>query len=239
VGVTTPDKKIPLGPTGQQVQLNVKRLREARQLTYTELAARLKGVGRPIPILGLRRIEEGDRRVDSDDLIALARVLGVPPVSLLLPLGHLATAELLPGEHRPMWAAVKWFTGDAAFPNPDVITGMSPLAGTPEDNQAWASSATPFIFHRDHDRVFSEWIHAAEEADIVRGHVGKATTKAQRDERGARLREVEQQVRKVEQELAELRANMRLHGVVPPRLPVELRHLDPIDKPKTPRGRKA
>jgi transcriptional regulator with XRE-family HTH domain len=235
--VTTPEKKVPLGPTGLQVQHNVKRLREAKGLTYTELSARLSALGRPIPVLGLRRIEAGERRVDADDLIALARVLGVPPVLLLLPLGHLAMAELLPGELVPTWAAVKWFAGEAAFPDPDLITGMSPLAGTAEDNQAWATGATPVMFHRDHDRVFTDWLQTAERADIVRA--SKATTKAERDERAVRLREVEQQVREVEQALGDLRARMRLHGIVPPRLPVELRHLDPIDKPRSPRRKKA
>jgi transcriptional regulator with XRE-family HTH domain len=41
----------------------------------------------PIPDLGLRRIESGDRRVDADDLMALAVALDVSPVTLLMPAG--------------------------------------------------------------------------------------------------------------------------------------------------------
>jgi hypothetical protein len=77
------EKKNPLGPTGKTVAANVKRLRGGMQ--FKELAARLEEIGRPIPVLGLRRIEAEERRVDADDLVALAIVLGVSPVTLLMP----------------------------------------------------------------------------------------------------------------------------------------------------------
>jgi len=55
-------------------------------MQYVKLAARLEELGRPIPTLGLRKIESYERRVDADDLVALAVALGVSPVSLLVPL---------------------------------------------------------------------------------------------------------------------------------------------------------
>jgi transcriptional regulator with XRE-family HTH domain len=79
------DKKNPLGPTGQTVRENVKRLREERRMSYRELSATLAAAGRRIPALGLSRIEEGTRRVDADDLVALAVALGVNPSALLFP----------------------------------------------------------------------------------------------------------------------------------------------------------
>jgi transcriptional regulator with XRE-family HTH domain len=79
------EKRNPLGPTGETVRANVRRLREAQNLGYTKLARILEEIGRPIPELGLRRIESGDRRVDADDLVALALALKVPPIALLLP----------------------------------------------------------------------------------------------------------------------------------------------------------
>lgn len=42
-------------------------------------------MGREIPPLGLRRVESGDRKVDVDDLVALALALDVSPLALLLP----------------------------------------------------------------------------------------------------------------------------------------------------------
>lgn len=72
-----------LGLHGRAVQANVQRLRAARRFTYVQLAERLQQIGRPIPVLGLRRIERGERRVDVDDFVALATALNVYPTDLL------------------------------------------------------------------------------------------------------------------------------------------------------------
>ncbi|EPD62382.1 helix-turn-helix domain-containing protein [Streptomyces sp. HGB0020] len=81
------DKKNPLGPTGEQVRANVASVREARGMTKKQLADRVTQLGRPIPPLGISRIEAGTRRVDADDLVALAVALRVAPATLLLPRG--------------------------------------------------------------------------------------------------------------------------------------------------------
>lgn len=78
-------QKIELGPTGRTVADNVKRVRGHRSLNYADLSRKLTELGRSISPLAVRRIEEGDRRVDVDDLMAFAVALGVPPNSLLLP----------------------------------------------------------------------------------------------------------------------------------------------------------
>lgn len=79
------DRRIDLGPTGETLRTNVQRLREAQNLTFAELSRRLNAVGNPIPPLGLRRMEAGERRVHVDDLTALAHVLGTSPANLLMP----------------------------------------------------------------------------------------------------------------------------------------------------------
>lgn len=78
-------KKSDLGPIGINVTHAVLRFREARGLGYAELSRKLADMGRDIPPLGLRRIESGARRVDADDLVALALALDVSPLALLLP----------------------------------------------------------------------------------------------------------------------------------------------------------
>jgi len=78
-------KEIPLGPTGETVRANVTRYRTSAALSFAELSRQLACVGRAIAPLGLRRIESGARRVDVDDLVALAVVLGVNPNALLMP----------------------------------------------------------------------------------------------------------------------------------------------------------
>ncbi len=77
--------KNPLDTAGKAVAANVKRLIEDQNLTYVDLSERLTKLGRSIPTLGLRKIVAETRRVDADDLVALAAALGVSPVTLLMP----------------------------------------------------------------------------------------------------------------------------------------------------------
>lgn len=76
-------KPLDLGPTAERVRDNIKRARGGMQ--YKELSERLAELGHPIPTLGLRRIEAGERRVSVDDLVALAVALDMSPLALLLP----------------------------------------------------------------------------------------------------------------------------------------------------------
>lgn len=84
-------------------------------MTYTEISARLAELGQPIPTLGLTRIEKGERRVDVDEVIALAQVFDVPPIVLMFPIGHDEETELLPGQRLVPWLAAKWFMGKATL----------------------------------------------------------------------------------------------------------------------------
>ncbi|GKQ35171.1 helix-turn-helix domain-containing protein [Streptomyces sp. A012304] len=77
--------KNPLGPAGHNVRRTVRRLREDRRWSYVELSERLAKEGRSIPVLGLSRLERGERRVDVDDLMALAAVFGLSPEQLMEP----------------------------------------------------------------------------------------------------------------------------------------------------------
>jgi transcriptional regulator with XRE-family HTH domain len=114
------EKRNPLGPTGETVRANLKRLRvNVRNLGYTQLSRKLDEVGRPIPDLGLRRIESGDRRVDADDLVALALALGVSPLALLLPT---EASSLVPeGDRYPVGRIWEWAKGQRPLSG-DVLT---------------------------------------------------------------------------------------------------------------------
>jgi transcriptional regulator with XRE-family HTH domain len=72
-----------IGNTGRQVSENVRRIRLAHEISLRELSAMLAEYGRPILPSGLLKIEHGERRVDVDDLVALAEVLGTTPTRLL------------------------------------------------------------------------------------------------------------------------------------------------------------
>lgn len=72
-------------PTGRQVAMNVRRLREARGWSTYDLARLLDAAGRPIAASAIAKVERAERRVDTGDLTALAAVLRVNPSALLLP----------------------------------------------------------------------------------------------------------------------------------------------------------
>jgi transcriptional regulator with XRE-family HTH domain len=93
-----------IGPTGMQVMSNVKRLREARGLSTEKLAAAVVAIGRPMHATAITKVEKGQRRVDVDDLMALATVLGVTPAYLLVPPAECATCH---GAPPPGFACTK------------------------------------------------------------------------------------------------------------------------------------
>ncbi len=99
---------------------NISRLRKAKKLTFAELSARTEEIGQPIAILGLRRIERAERRVDYDDLLTLAIALGVHPINLMVP----ADTDVVPypiGESEFGSLTVRrWITGQGHL-DPDVL----------------------------------------------------------------------------------------------------------------------
>ncbi|MET7781525.1 helix-turn-helix transcriptional regulator [Streptomyces mirabilis] len=73
------------GPTAERVAQNIRRIRRARNLDQKEVSALLKAIGRSMLPTVLSKIERGERRIDVDDLVAIALVLNVSPAALLLP----------------------------------------------------------------------------------------------------------------------------------------------------------
>lgn len=65
------------------VRENIKHWREVRGITQAGLAQMLDDLGRPIPVASVAKIESGDRRIDVDDLAAIAEALAIPPTSLI------------------------------------------------------------------------------------------------------------------------------------------------------------
>ena len=105
-----------LGPVGVNITHAVRHYRDARRLSYAELSRRLAALGRDIPPLGLRHLESGERRVDVDDLTAMAVALDVSPLALLLPTEDSA---LMTG--GPTYSAARiWAWGKGQRPLADV-----------------------------------------------------------------------------------------------------------------------
>lgn len=164
-----------IGPTGREVARNVKRARVAAELTQKELSDRLSEMGRPVPVASIGKIESGDRRVEVDDLVAIALALRVSPLSLLLPNSRepLDVVEITGREGRSdeVW---DWGLGAAPFD----------LFGSAEDME---EDVRNYRF-----RALPWWLNVNSEVDYRRGTVthSYATKAWDRD----RLAEVESMI---------------------------------------------
>lgn len=107
------------GPISRYTAANLLRLRTARGLSTTRLASALKGIGHSIPPTGITRIEKGERRVDVDDLVALAVVLGVSPTALLLPPTVVGDVEVAGGKTTPALGAWLWMNARGPLEAPE------------------------------------------------------------------------------------------------------------------------
>ena len=105
--------------TAETVSANVRRLRKEQNLGLRGLATKLAEAGRPLTHSAVDQIEQGKRRVDVDDLIALAAALGVSPITLLMPgmlnedsakMVEVARCHLSVGR---LW---RWLRADIALP---------------------------------------------------------------------------------------------------------------------------
>ncbi len=83
----------PLGPTGEAVRANIKQIRDSQGMSQSDLSSTMGNLGRSIPPLGIHRIENGDRRVDVDDLVGFAVALSTTPATLLMPKVDTASPE--------------------------------------------------------------------------------------------------------------------------------------------------
>ncbi len=174
-----------------QVSQSLRRHREQQRLQYKQISERLTELGQPIPTLGLTRIEKGERRVDLDEAIALARVFGVPPIAFIFPIGHAVETEVLPGKVMDPWQAARYFMGEV------------PLDG--EHSGAEVDTIRQF---RDHDRLVADALSAGEDLSVF----------AEDDDSPDR-HEVERRWRRAVRDLQAGRTAIRNRGLVPPPLP--------------------
>jgi len=109
--------KIPLGPTGTRLGPQLRAVRRARNLTLGGLSCVLTDLGHPINVSALAKAEKGQRRIDVDDLIALAVAVDTSPNALLLPAKFnfgdaMALTELYYQDVDMVWA---WALQDRAY----------------------------------------------------------------------------------------------------------------------------
>jgi len=145
-------KKIELGPTSERVRLRVAALRERRRLTLAQLSDRLTHLGHPLGTTAISRIEQGDRRVDVDDLVALAAALNVSPLGLLLPheqQGHAPLTEDTEVAVDHLW---RWANGTEPLSMFVFADEQEAALGGPDELHEYLSASSPFAPQPTQDR---------------------------------------------------------------------------------------
>jgi transcriptional regulator with XRE-family HTH domain len=130
-----------LGPVGQRVGRRIKERRIERGLTLQELANELQELGRPILLSALSKIEKGQRRVDTDDLLALALALQTSPNMLLFSPDAGTDTKVMLTPTRRMNGANAWLMATSHTP--------AELAGHDRGF---------YISYDKADRLWAEWI---------------------------------------------------------------------------------
>lgn len=125
------------------VGAQVAALRKRAGMTREDLSRATIDMGWPLTVdmlinIETRRLRKGQvraREITVDELVTLARILNVPPILLLFPVGTTAEVEVGNGETAPVWHGVRWFVGEAR------------LDGAPIDHDP---GAAPLVLYRRH-----------------------------------------------------------------------------------------
>jgi hypothetical protein len=141
-----------VGPAGRVLAANIARVREAQRLSYIDLSRELARAGRPIPELGLRRIEKGERRVDFDDLLAIAYVLRICVVDLMI------SGDVADGDPYPITRQRAYRSGSVR----DWISGQTVLLESYQEPGARFANPNRSMF----DAL--QWMPKARRVDVLR-----------------------------------------------------------------------
>lgn len=190
-------------------------MREARKAAGLTMAGVAQGCAdRGLPEISeqsLKNLESGRKTsMAVADFLVLADVLGVPPVTLLFPLGSSATVEVLPGQEVSAWDALAWFTGE------------SPL----DEPLAEGSARDVLDVFRHHGDLVAAALVARK---LARERRRAANTTLDKERRAALLDRAagyEEQAFEDCQEVRAFRERMRTRKLSPPALPEELTFVD-------------
>lgn len=217
----------------------VRKRRADLGMNREDLAKRCADLGAPkLTVAAITNIETGRpdaagkrrREVSMEELVILARALRTPPILLVFPLGTGELIELSPGTEAATWPALKWFSGEAAFPHweeRDEHGNLVAEVGDATDTEAWEQGAAPVQFYRVHERHLEEWQTSRQRAAYYRRIAERP--ELSEEGRAARLRDAEAEERtaqSMELLMWEKRRMFRQVGIEPPELPEALRDLD-------------
>ncbi|MDA8372448.1 MAG: helix-turn-helix transcriptional regulator [Nocardiopsaceae bacterium] len=226
---------------GEVLAARVRHYRKTHQLSVRELAERCAELGAPqLTAAALGNIERGQdpqakrkaREVTREELFILSHALRVPAVLLMFPIGDDTEIEVLPGKAATPWEAAKWFTGEARpawMEDAERADFEAASSGREWHTTSWGTSAAPVWLFRRHEQQVAEWGRASMLVKLMAGGIGG------RPPMIPELEDISEESQSTwsdrlrgfyEQQIQVTRREIRGHGLKPPRLPVELVHLD-------------
>jgi transcriptional regulator with XRE-family HTH domain len=197
------------GRLTRSIATEIRRHRTARRMSAQQLANACAKLGVDLPRSTLADLENGRRTsLSVAELLAIARVLDLPPLLLVFPVGVEKETEVLPGAFRPTFRAAQWFGGEYPFPGAD--DGMRLRPG-------WTSEAArPLALHREHDRAAAEALAAAMAAGQLQELAAGTTDEAQRAVLAAAIESFDRTVRESQEAARRLREEACKRGWHPP-----------------------
>ena len=127
----------PAGLTNNYVAQNIRRARQSIGMDLRTLSQRLTEAGRKLSVSGVSKVELGDRRVDVDDLTALAYLLRTTPAALLTPPDEAATLTGVPESCLPEELQA-WIAGAVKLTTDDLVRYWKEQRFTAISAKRWA-----------------------------------------------------------------------------------------------------
>ncbi|MFW5415717.1 helix-turn-helix transcriptional regulator [Nocardiopsis sp. CNT-189] len=210
----------------QTVGREVRRYRKKQGMSAEQLAQKCTAAGLPMKRPVIANLESGRRpTVSLAELLILGKVLEVPPLLLIFPVGRTTVTEVVPGREAPTWLAAKWFTGEEALP----WKSSEGWVVSPEDWAAWQDGGEPADRFRWQDRQFAELRATAARADGHRKAAAAVEDPEAREREERAVRAEERTIRFLEEEIRRGRREMRRLGLNPGELRPESAHIDQGD----------
>lgn len=209
--MTQPDWQ---GRLTARVSEAVRRFRTERGMSAQDVADACASLGHSIPRTVVSNLENGRRSgVDLSEVLVLAKVLGVPPIALVIPAGEVGSVEILPGQDMSTSDALEWFSAEIPF-------GDDPEPGTLDAR---------FDEVRRHAQAVRSLLKSMEMADESRRGAALIRDPQRRAGNLDWVAKLDSHVGEAVRELQDYRAELRGRGLEPPILPEALDHLDLVE----------
>ncbi|MQS13378.1 helix-turn-helix transcriptional regulator [Streptomyces kaniharaensis] len=201
------------GVTGRVAEA-VRRFREERGMSAQDVAAACADLGYPIARSIIANLENGRRSsVDVAEVLVLAKVLDVPPVALVVPVGETGEIEVLPGRMISTDEALQWVCGDLPL-------DYEPANDTVEER---------FDEVRRHRQMMYGLQKAISRTEEYRRGAALSRDMPTREHNSRLVAQFDEMISDMSLAIQDLRAEMRAKGIHPPTLPPALAHLDYVE----------